>query len=68
MQGDKQHALDDYTAVRVAPGNAQPNYYRAVRVRSPRREDSRCQPAQTTLTVWRALAAAKGGNMGNRQP
>jgi tetratricopeptide (TPR) repeat protein len=31
VQGDKQHALDDYnTAIQVAPKSAQPYYYRAV--------------------------------------
>jgi tetratricopeptide (TPR) repeat protein len=31
VQGDKQHALDDYnTAIKVAPKKAQPYYYRAV--------------------------------------
>jgi len=31
LQGDKQHALDDYnTAIQVAPKSAQPYYYRAV--------------------------------------
>jgi len=59
VQGDKQHALDDYnTAVQVAPKSAQPYYYRGIFYTSQTDGAAALRDFDTALSIDRKLVAA----------
>jgi tetratricopeptide (TPR) repeat protein len=58
-QGDKQHALDDYNeAVRLAPHNAKPYYYRGVFYAAQSNGDAALRDLDTVLSIDPKLVLA----------